>query len=129
MIEEMRNKKAELENELQALYDQTCEADPSIIYDYNRFSAIGVDLKKEINDLDRKIRLNEVPEWMGSPGDGALMSIAEFTDSVNSGCFIDSDGFGHYVLDNRESGIYIYPSDVKHNSVRSDFNQVIWYNR
>ena len=66
---------------------------------------------------------NEIPDY------GDVMPLKEFIECCKSGGFIDYDGSGSYVKDGKESNISIYPSDVKFNSIRTDFDTIIWYNR
>jgi hypothetical protein len=58
-----------------------------------------------------------------------VMPLKEFIKCVESGGFIDYDGYGHYVLDGKETNIIIQPSDVKHGAIRWEFDSVAWYNR
>jgi hypothetical protein len=67
--------------------------------------------------------LNEMPTY------GDVMSLADFIESVEDGGFIDYDGHGYYVKDDKASNIMIIPSDVKFNSIRKDFDKVVWFNR
>jgi len=102
-------------------------------WDYSRpFNEYSNHIEKEskaISKLDREKRmimpyeLSELSEY------GDVMSIEDFIDTVKSGGFIDYDGFGYYVKDDKETNIVIIPSDVKHNSIRKEFNEVIWFNR
>ena len=81
------------------------------------------------NILDRELRyitdydLGELPTY------GDVMALSEFIECVKCGGFIDYDGSGNYVKDGKMSNITIYPSDVKHNMVRKDFDTIIWFNR
>jgi len=63
------------------------------------------------------------------PTYGDVMPLTEFIENVECGGFIDYDGSGNYVKDGKMSNITIYPSDVKHNMVRKDFDTIIWFNR
>lgn len=60
---------------------------------------------------------------------GDIMTLEDFIDCCKSGGFIDYDGSGAYSVGGKASNIMIYPSDIKHNCVRTDFNEIIWYNR
>lgn len=75
----------------------------------------------------RRLIISPVMEEMSDYGD--LMTIHEFENHCKCGGFIDYDGFGRYATETKESNIEIYPSDVKHKSVRKDFSHVIWFNR
>jgi hypothetical protein len=84
----------------------------------------------QISKLDRERRLimpavleDDIPDY------GDVMPLTEFIDCCKSGGFINYDGFGRYVKDGKESNIEIHPSDVKHNSIRKDFDTIVWYNR
>jgi hypothetical protein len=84
---------------------------------------------KKIGKLSREKRmmmpykLEEIPEY------GDVMSLKDFIGCVNEGGFIDYDGYGHYAKDNMMSDIIIRPSDVKHKSIRKDFDTIVWFNR
>jgi len=60
---------------------------------------------------------------------GDVMSLENFIECVKDGGFIDYDGFGRYVIENQETDIEIYPSDVKNNAIRPNFDTIIWFNR
>ena len=78
----------------------------------------------------REYRLLQVPvmtEIKGNNGD--RMSLRDFICDCNDGGFIDYDGFGRYIRGFKESDINIYPSDVKHGKTRTDFAEIMWYNR
>lgn len=83
----------------------------------------------KIATLDRERRMIMPYELKELPDYGDVMSLKEFIACVNEGGFIDYDGHGYYVKDNKESNIMIIPSDVDHNSVRTDFDTVVWFNR
>jgi hypothetical protein len=84
---------------------------------------------KKINKLDRERRLIMPAVISGDVKAGNDMSLEHFIECCNSGGFIDYDGFGRYVKDGKEYDIDIYPSDVKHNSIRKDFDRIVWFNR
>ena len=84
----------------------------------------------KIAKLGRELRLIVEPKPMEKVEEGDdVMSIEEFIANVEGGGFIDYDGFGRYVRDGIEYNVEIYPSDVKHNAVRKDFDTIVWYNR
>ena len=70
-----------------------------------------------------------VPKFTELSDYGHLFTLKEFCECVESGGFIDYDGWGNYVRDNMESDIMIKPSDIRHKMVRTDFTHVMWYNR
>lgn len=81
--------------------------------------------------LGREKRMLMTPEFRDREieADDDVMSLKHWLGCVACGGFIDYDGYGNYVRDGKISNIEIYPSDVKHNSVRKDFDTIIWYNR
>jgi hypothetical protein len=86
--------------------------------------------RKKISEASRNYRKVKTPKFIrGVPEYGDVMPLDEFIDCVKSGGFIDYDGYGHYIIDDKETDITIYPSDVKHNAVRDDFKKIVWYNR
>jgi hypothetical protein len=97
--------------------------------DYNEFDEYMSNSSRNISEISRKLRLIQIPVFNVLSDYGDVMSIDEFIEEVNSGNFIDYDGFGLYVKDDKESDISIHPSDVKHGMVRKDFNKIIWFNR
>ena len=63
------------------------------------------------------------------PTYGTIMSLTDFIDCVNSGGFIDYDGYGNYIINDQCTDLEIYPSDVKNKLIRSEFDKIIWFNR
>jgi hypothetical protein len=60
---------------------------------------------------------------------GDVMSLEDFIGCVDCGGFIDYDGYGRYVKDGQETDIEIHPSDLKHLSIRTEFDTIVWFNR
>jgi len=85
--------------------------------------------QEKLVELSRKLRLIRSYKLSELSDFGDVMLLKHFIECVDCGGFIDYDGFGYYVKDNQESDIEIYPSDVKHNMVRKDFDTIIWFNR
>ena len=84
-----------------------------------------------LGELDRKIRMNKEPKFWckADPENGWILSLVEFKANVDGGGLMDSDGFGRYIKNGQESDIEIYPSDFKYDSIRKDFNTMIWFNK
>ena len=86
---------------------------------------------KKLGELSREKRMmmpykmEEIP----NPNHCDVMSLKDFIACVKAGVFIDYDGYGNYAKDNMMSNITILPSDVKHKSIRKDFDTVVWFNR
>lgn len=65
---------------------------------------------------------------------GVLMTLKEFTESCESGVFIDDDGYGIYAFKESNSIVItelkIFPSDVFYEgSINKLYPYIIWYNR
>jgi len=61
---------------------------------------------------------------------GDLFTVRSFLGSVDSGGFIDYDGFGHLATKNKESNIEIAPSTAR--KILSQYpwaTHVMWFNR
>lgn len=87
-------------------------------------------LWNELNELNRKKRMILPCELVRDiPKHGDVMSLKQFIKCVKEGGFIDYDGFGYYVKDKKVTNIKIYPSDIKHNAVRKEFKEIIWFNK
>ncbi len=61
--------------------------------------------------------------------DGPITRLNEFIEQVKQGYFIDYDGYGCYVKDNKVTNIEILPSDIKYNAIRKEFNTIVWFNK
>jgi hypothetical protein len=66
------------------------------------------------------------------PDNGDLMTVADYLESVKSGCLMDCDGFGFAVKDGMERvGDYfskmVQPS--KPSSIPADATHIAWYNK
>jgi hypothetical protein len=58
-----------------------------------------------------------------------IMSVQEFRDAVKQGAFVDYDGFGHPMKDDKTDGsVYIYPSDHL-DTIPDDATHIVWYNK
>jgi hypothetical protein len=58
-----------------------------------------------------------------------LMTVEDFLGAVESGIFIDYDGYGFYATETEYSGIMARPSQVKAEGLRSGWTHVLWFNR
>ena len=107
-------------------WDFTREPYREVYKEYSEFTSLE---RTQLNELDREMRLIMNYVLSDLPNYGTVMSLEHFIECVNDGGFMDYDGYGHYIKDGKESNIEIWPSDVKHNSVRKDFDTIIWFNR
>ncbi len=79
--------------------------------------------------LNREKRMLMTPEFKELSTYGDVITLKHWLECVEGGEFIDYDGSGNYVRDGKESNITIKPSDVQHDSIRKDFDTIIWFNR
>lgn len=71
----------------------------------------------------RKKNISPIPDY------GDLMTIQEFISCVQSGGFIDYDGFGNY-----SDGVIMYddelrPSDITKRNCLKNYSHIVWFNR
>jgi len=96
---------------------------------YDEFEIAIAPFQAKLRTLDRQLRMALPCELSDLPKYGDVMSLQEFIECVKSGSFIDYDGSGNYVKDGKISNIEIYPSDIKYNAIRREFDTIIWFNR
>lgn len=84
---------------------------------------------KKINELYREKRMIQPYTLSELCNYGDVMTLHDFIECVKEGGFIDYDGYGLYIKDNQQTNIEIYPSDIKYNSIRKEFDKIIWFNR
>ncbi len=60
---------------------------------------------------------------------GDMMTLKHWLECVDSGGFIDYDGFGYYAFEDKMSDKEVKPSHVKKNGIDDKFTHVVWYNR
>ena len=86
---------------------------------------------EKVAEASREYRFLQIPVMseIGSKEHGDRMSLKDFIENCNSGGFIDYDGYGTYIRGFKQSDINIYPSDVENGKTRTDFAEVMWYNR
>ncbi len=59
--------------------------------------------------------------------DGDLMPVSEFLEACEDGFFIDYDGYGYPVKDNKYHKLQIYPSCAF--LIPSEATHIMWFNR
>ncbi len=121
----------EIEKEIEKLINILYEKDKKWDFskDYFLYEKMREKEVNRINVLNREKRMIMIPEFEELSECGHVMPLKEFIKEVKAGGFIDYDGFGSYIKDNKASNIHIYPSDVDHNSIRKDFDTIIWFNK
>lgn len=60
---------------------------------------------------------------------GDHMTMEEFIETCESGCFIDYDGHGRYATAEQMSDEMVLPSDVTSGNVNRRWTHVMWFNR
>ncbi len=81
------------------------------------------------------------------PKDSDIYTIKEFIEMVETGCFIDYDGYGYYATATEISDEVIHPSDISGKTdtfdektmkikivevpkkLNKNYSHVVWYNR
>ena len=96
---------------------------------YNEYMAFIEPENEMLSNLYRQRRMIMPYELTDLPNYGHIMTLKSFIKDVKAGNFIDYDGYGRYVKDNKETNIMILPSDIMHKSIRKDFYTIVWYNR
>jgi len=115
------------------------------LWDYSKpweeYKELTKEEDNQLAELSRQLRLIRPYEVSDIPDYGDVMTLNQFKNHCKNGGFIDYDGYGHYIepgynekgepdesLD-KMTDIVIYPSDVKHKSLRIKLNKIIWFNR
>ena len=97
---------------------------------YDEYEIAIAPFQAKLRALDRELRMILPCELMDKiDATDDVMTIIEFTNAVKSGLFVDTDGYGRYVKDNKKTNITILPSDVKYRAIRKDFNTIVWINK
>ena len=97
---------------------------------YDEYEIAIAPFQAKLRSLDRELRMILPCELLDEiDKDDDVMSIKEFINAVKSGFFVDTDGYGRYVKDNKKTNITISPSDVKYQAIRKDFNVMVWFNK
>jgi hypothetical protein len=97
-------------------------------YTEERKKAVGKE-GEELTNLLVKERMNREPKFSSIPDFGDVMSLSTFIDNVKDGGFIDYDGHGNYLKEDKMTDIEIYPSDIKKGNLRKEFDRIIWFNK
>lgn len=98
---------------------------------WHAFEAHMKPVWSKIGKLDNEKRFLMTPVFETEKDTiGTPMPMAAWKENVLDGGFIDYDGYGYYSKDGVASNVKIIPSDLTtHCRVRTDFDEVIWYNR
>jgi hypothetical protein len=97
---------------------------------YEDFEIALAPFQAKLRALDREFRMIlpcEVRRELNK--NDHVLTINEFIEQVKQGYFIDYDGYGCYVKDNKVTNIEILPSDIKYNAIRKEFNTIVWFNK
>ena len=90
-------------------------------------------IKKQIKMLQDVLKQKEPRiKWGDIPDYGDKMTIAEYTEDVNTGCLMEDDGYGAYASDTQMSYIDtdFYEGGIK-KTIKEypEFTHVIWFNK
>lgn len=130
LVEEKNDAKIrEIEKEREALLDELFEKEGPECF--RRMDILLAPFNKKIRKLGREQKMERPIHLSRSVEDscGDRMTIEEFKENVECGGFIDYDGFGTYIMDEKMSNIDISPSDVKAGMIRKEFKEIIWFNK
>ena len=83
----------------------------------------AIPISGELHMITDEYELTDIPDY------GDKMTVSKFVSCCKYGGFIDSDGFGRYATEDKESDISAVPSEICAGFVRNDFKYVIWYNK
>lgn len=118
-----------IEKEREALVDALYQQEGPECF--RRMNILTAPFNKRISKLAKEQKM-ERPIHLSRPVEdscGDRMTIEDFKSAVECGLFIDYDGFGTYIKDEKMSNIDIVPSDVKAGMIRPEFKEMIWFNK
>lgn len=84
--------------------------------------------KGKMGELYREERMIMSYKTSELPDYGDVMTLKEFIGACKATLFVDSDGYGCYVADDKITDIEIHPSDVGRGMLREEFNKIVWFN-
>jgi hypothetical protein len=117
--------------DLEKVISKMIETSTNKYKDYEEFEKALAPYQRDVRNLERELRMI-MPcksDGVSITKDDCVMTVAKFIEDVKSGCLIDYDGWGYYIKDNKRTNIMVFPSDVKYNAIRKEFDTVIWFNR
>lgn len=129
--QEITKRIEEIDAEINKLHKKISDKTKNLddIKSFQEYEALIEYENSKISKLSREKRMIMPYELSDIPKYGNVMSLKSFIKDVKNGCFIDYDGSGNYIKDDKMTDIVIYPSDVEYNSIRKDFDKIIWFNK
>jgi hypothetical protein len=106
----------EIEEKIDALNDQLRKMDEEDHPDDNTLDGYmdrRNPIHEKIYNLDRQRRMIAIPEYEELPSYGDVMQLTDFIQHVNG----------------KTTKILIHPRDVERNTIRKDFDTIIWFNK
>lgn len=99
--------------------------------DYDEFVRQSEKILEPIEELKYQLLLIKPANLTPLDNIGDLFTMEDFINNVNSGGFIDYDGFGHYATKTHQSDQIIKPSHISSGRYLKNpqFTHVMWYNR
>jgi len=76
----------------------------------------------------KKYRMGKI-KFKRFDGVGELMKLKHWVAAVRAGALMDSDGFGEYAMEDKQTSIEVYPRQVYSGDIDVRFTHVVWYNR
>lgn len=75
-----------------------------------------------------EVKFTKTNQYGGGLDEDDVYTVQEFKDCCEDGGFIDYDGYGHPVRDNKsDNSIYIKPSELQ--NIPDDATHIVWFNR
>lgn len=97
---------------------------------FSEFRRLSEKASIKVLEASRSYRKIKTPNYINTISEfGDVMTIKDFIANCECGNLIDSDGYGVYIKDGKETDIEICPSDVEYNVIRGDFTEMIWFNK
>lgn len=126
--EELKIYQAELEKKFKKVKEEFYAA-PIEQYSLALTKFMTDPIRLELNLIDALLRKTYEPALYPIEMYDDHMSLQDFKESCETGCFMDDDGYGVYATKDQKTDIQIYPSDFRLGVIRSDFEYVVWYNK
>lgn len=129
--EQIQTRINQIDSEIQNLYKKLQEKDRAWDFSksFDEYECMRQPEASMVDKLSTEKRMIMPFELKDIPDYGDVMTLTDFIANVKCGGFIDYDGSGNYIKDGKMTNISIYPSDIKKNAVRREFDTIIWFNR
>jgi hypothetical protein len=135
-IEELEEQYSQLSEKIHNGLDSYLEKytdDPTQLFvamnEYYNLNNVKAMTKKQ-REISFEIKKKTKVEWQDIPDYAHMMPIEKWISCVESGGFIDDDGFGNYAKKDKVSNISVIPSNYKNGMMieNKEFTHIAWYN-